>query len=76
MTSDYSIAVYALTEPRAAGTPLAYLIGQEEFMGIERIVSWGAFAPRTDTGLLCNEAIDEIRTPVINCPRIIDIYCS
>ena len=44
--SDHATVALAMANRRAAGAPLAYVIGHEMFMGVELIVAEGALAPR------------------------------
>jgi release factor glutamine methyltransferase len=74
--SDHAAAARSMAERRAAGAPLAYVIGHEMFMGIELIVAEGALAPREETELLGNEALDAIRSSGSAAPRVIDMCCG
>jgi len=74
--SDLASSATAMAERRAAGAPLAYVIGRENFMGIELIVSEGALAPREETELLGYTALDIIRSSGSNTPRVIDMCCG
>jgi len=73
---DHAFAARAMAERRAAGAPLAYVIGHEEFMGVELIVGEGALAPREETELLGNEALDALRSLDSNPPKVIDMCCG
>ena len=73
--SDHANIARAMAERRAAGAPLAYVIGHEMFMGIELIVAEGALAPREETELLGNTALDAIRS-CDAAPRVIDMCCG
>src|SRR5438270_13259083 len=42
----------ALLRERLGGTPLAHLVGREDFMGIEFLVSGDALIPRRETEIL------------------------
>jgi release factor glutamine methyltransferase len=66
----------AMAERRAAGAPLALVIGREMFMGVELIVAEGALAPREETQLLGNTALDVLHSSGIAAPRIIDMCCG
>jgi release factor glutamine methyltransferase len=53
-----------LVERRIAGTPLAYLIGHQTFMGIEFLATPEAMIPRKETELLAQTALDLVHTLV------------
>jgi len=74
--ADHAGAARAMAERRAAGTPLAYVIGHEAFMGIELIVAEGALAPREETELLGNTALDALRSSGSAAPQVIDMCCG
>lgn len=74
--TDVASAARAMVERRAAGAPLAYVIGHEMFMGVELIVAEGALAPREETELLGNTALAEIRSLGSAAPRVIDMCCG
>lgn len=65
-----------MAERRAAGVPLAYVIGRERFMGVELVVDEGALAPREETELLGYTALEAIRTCGSHTPRVIDMCCG
>jgi release factor glutamine methyltransferase len=73
---DFPSLARDMAERRAAGAPLAYVIGCEMFMGIELIVAEGALAPREETELLGNTALDAIRSCGSVAPRVIDMCCG
>jgi len=74
--ADQVSAARAMAERRAAGAPLAYVIGREMFMGIELIVAEGALAPREETELLGNTALNALRSLGTDTPRVIDMCCG
>lgn len=74
--TDVASAARAMAERRAAGAPLAYVIGHEVFMGVELIVAEGALAPREETELLGNTALDALRSFGSAAPRVIDMCCG
>jgi len=74
--SDHADTARAMAERRAAGAPLAYVIGHEMFMGVELIVAEGALAPREETELLGNTALDAIRACDSATPQVIDMCCG
>ena len=50
-----------LLERRAAGEPVGYIIGYEEFLGMRLAVKPGAFIPRNTTEYLAKEAARRLR---------------
>lgn len=64
----------AMAQRRAAGAPLAYVLGRETFMSIELIVAEGALAPREETELLGRSALEALRG--VAAPRVIDMCCG
>jgi release factor glutamine methyltransferase len=73
---DFPGVARGMAERRTAGTPLAYVIGREVFMGVELIVAEGALAPREETELLGNTALDVLRSLGTDAPRVIDMCCG
>jgi release factor glutamine methyltransferase len=67
---------HAMAKRRATGMPLAYATGREMFMGIELIAAEGALAPREETELLCNTALNLLRPLGNNTVRAIDMCCG
>jgi len=74
--SDHATVALAMANRRAAGAPLAYVIGHEMFMGVELIVAEGALAPREETELLGNTALAALRSSGSAAPRVIDMCCG
>lgn len=74
--ADHAVDARAMAERRAAGAPLAYVTGHEMFMGVELIVAEGALAPREETELLGNAALDALRSSGSAAPRVIDMCCG
>jgi release factor glutamine methyltransferase len=73
---DYEGVARIMAERRTAGAPLAYIIGHEMFMGIELIAAKGALAPREETALLGNTALNAIRSSGSASPWVIDMCCG
>lgn len=59
-TTDLA-AYRALIEARAAGTPVAYLTGEREFMGLAFAVAPGVLIPRPETEILVEWALAWLR---------------
>jgi release factor glutamine methyltransferase len=74
--ADLGADARAMAARRAAGAPLAYVIGRETFMGVELIAAEGALAPREETELLGNTALDVLRFRGSNTQRVIDMCCG
>lgn len=60
----------ALLERRAAGEPVAYLVGRREFFGLDLAVAPGVLIPRPETELLVERALDCIAP--LRTPRVLD----
>ncbi len=61
----------SLVSRRAAGEPLAYLLGSAFFCGLEFAVSPAVLIPRPDTEVLVDEACR--RAQRLSAPRIVDL---
>ncbi|HEY9191283.1 MAG TPA: peptide chain release factor N(5)-glutamine methyltransferase [Methyloversatilis sp.] len=55
---------------RAAGEPVAYLVGRREFYGLDLAVAPGVLIPRPETELLVDLALERIRH--LPAPRVLD----
>ena len=65
-----------LFERRLAGEPMAYIIGQREFMGLNFKVTPAVLIPRPDTELLVETALkflEKLQAQGIKNPRVLDI---
>ena len=58
MTAPQSLAYHALLQRRAAGEPLAYLVGKKEFFGLDLTVDARVLVPRPDTETLVHWALE------------------
>ena len=63
--------VRTLVDPRLAGEPVAYLIGEWEFYGLPLDISRDVLIPRTDTEVLVEQALGYLR-PLGEC-RVLDL---
>lgn len=61
----------ALAKRRAAGEPIAYLLGHKEFFGLDLVVDPRVLVPRPDTETLVEWALDLLSGLAI--PRILDL---
>lgn len=64
-------AFLGMARRRAAGEPLAYLLGQKEFYGRPFYVSPDVLVPRPETELLVDLALERMRA--IPHPRVLDL---
>ncbi len=64
----------AFVKDRAAHTPVAYILGKKEFMGLSFCVTEATLVPRPDTEILVQAAVDELRKrPAGEAVRFADI---
>lgn len=61
----------ALVERHLAGEPLAYLIGEWSFCGIDLDIDENVLIPRVDTEVLAEQAISFVKT--LQEPRVLDL---
>lgn len=63
-----------LVKRRAAGEPVAYLVGQKEFFSLPLTVTTDVLIPRPETELLVVETLDRARRIAADhAPRIVDV---
>lgn len=62
-----------LVKRRAAGEPVAYLVGRKEFFSISFEVDAATLIPRPETELLVLEAIDFLKECAEPEPRVLDV---
>lgn len=58
---DNGLFVSRVLKRRVCGQPLAYILGQTEFMGLEFKISPGVFIPRAETEVLVEAVLNEVR---------------
>lgn len=63
-------ALDRLLARRAAGEPVAYLVGRREFFGLDLAVAPGVLIPRPETELLVERALECIAA--LRAPRVLD----
>ncbi|SFU63760.1 [protein release factor]-glutamine N5-methyltransferase [Polaromonas sp. YR568] len=64
----------ALSLRRAAGEPLAYIVGSKEFFGLALQVDARVLVPRPDTETLVNWALEVLQSPgMLAAPEILDL---
>lgn len=75
-----SAAAMAMAQRRAAGTPLAYVIGRVEFLGLELLTGEGVIIPRKETELLARIAKGILTSlgqrPQPREPWVVDMCCG
>lgn len=74
LTAEESARFRALIARRAAGEPIAYLVGQREFFGHEFLVTPDVLIPRPETELLVELGLACVAG--ITAPRILDLGCG
>jgi len=57
----------------ADGVPMAYLLGEREFHGLLLQVSPAVLVPRPDTETLVDWALELLRSPLADAPRVVDL---
>lgn len=60
-------------EKRASGLPVAYIIGEKEFMGLNFHLNSDTLIPRPDTECLVEKVLERNR---FSSPRILDLCCG
>jgi release factor glutamine methyltransferase len=70
--NDELIRYQALIERRAAGEPLQYITGHQEFFGLEFEVTPDVLIPRPETELIVEETIRIAQQPEFKRPLIVD----
>jgi len=58
---------------RAAGEPVAYLVGEREFHGLRLAVSPGVLIPRPDTEVLVDWALERLAAAAWPAPQVLDL---
>ena len=65
LSDDVSRQFDALAERRAAGEPLAYIVGYQEFFGLRLQVDPRVLIPRSDTETLVNWSLDLLQSDAV-----------
>lgn len=75
LDADGAAALVALLRRRAAGEPLAYLVGEREFHGLTLQVTPDVLVPRPDTETLVDWAIELLAGDLahLGAPRVVDL---
>jgi|GEM_PF-456600 len=64
----------AIKKEYKSGTPLAYILGKEEFFGLEFNVNPSVLIPRQDTEVIIEKAIETIKSN--NLTTVLDLCCG
>jgi release factor glutamine methyltransferase len=72
LTDDELIKYQALIERRASGEPLQYIIGHQEFFGLEFEVTPDVLIPRPETEIIVEETIRIAQQSAFKRPLIVD----
>jgi release factor glutamine methyltransferase len=72
---DAAARAMEMATGRARGTPLPYVTGRVQFMGIEVSIAPGALIPREETELLGQTAVELLNRTAAG-PRVIDMCCG
>ena len=74
LTQDVAQRFRALSQRRAGGEPLAYLVGNKEFFGLELQVDARVLVPRPDTETLVQWALDVLKlSGQPTTPKVLDL---
>lgn len=71
LSPEHSARLEDLLARRAAGEPLAYLLGSADFYGCEFVVTPAVLIPRADSEVLVDLALERARQ--LAAPRIVDL---
>lgn len=70
---DIYLTFQTLIDKRKKGVPLQYIIGKQEFMGLDFLVNQDVLIPRPDTEILVENALETIKQSCQSPIRILDI---
>lgn len=78
LPADQHAQFTSLVTRRAGGEPLAYLLGEKEFHGLNLKVNAHVLVPRPDTEVVVEWALEVLRTELSGraAPRVIDLGCG
>ena len=71
LAETHHAAYLALEARRVQGEPIAYLVGQREFMSLPFVVDETVLIPRPDTELLVEVTLETLK-PLV-CPKVLDL---
>lgn len=73
LDADQAARFRAVVARRAAGEPLQYITGYQEFWGLDFIVTPAVLIPRPETEHLVEVAVAKVRESKMEKPRILDV---
>ncbi len=74
LSEEVALHFRALSLRRAAGEPLAYIVGSKEFFGLELRVDARVLVPRPDTETLVQWALEVLQAPAMPPdPQVLDL---
>ncbi len=76
LTAQQCVELGAAVRQRIAGTPLAYIVGRQEFMGLELLAGPAALIPRKETEQLAQVCLDFLQTTCTGgkACKVIDLF--
>ena len=73
LTRNHSLLLQSLIDRRLSGEPLAYIVGNREFYGLELQVDSRVLIPRQETELLVDIALERLDRPHPRSPSVVDV---
>ena len=73
LPADLAGRLAELTRRRAGREPLQYIAGEWDFLDFTLKVGPGVLCPRPDTEVVCESAVDLLRTLYTPAPRVLDL---
>ena len=73
LTRNQSLLLQSLIDRRLSGEPLAYIVGNREFYGLELQVDSRVLIPRQETELLVDIVLERLDRPHPRSPSVVDV---
>ena len=73
LTRNHSLLLQSLIDRRLSGEPLAYIVGNREFYGLELQVDSRVLIPRQETELLVDIVLERLDRPHPRSPSVVDV---
>ena len=73
LTRNQSLLLQSLIDRRLSGGPLAYIVGNREFYGLELQVDSRVLIPRQETELLVDIVLERLDRPHPRSPSVVDV---
>ena len=73
LTRNQALLLQSLIDRRLSGEPLAYIVGNREFYGLELQVDSRVLIPRQETELLVDIALERLDRPQPRSPSVVDV---